>query len=510
MNESTTSQLKPADAVMWNIEVDPILRSTVVAVAQLDASPDWDELRARVEDAVRLLPRLRQRIAEPRSPLGLPEWVEDSAFSVDYHVRRVRAPAPGTMREVLDLAAPIAMDAFDAERPLWELVLVEGLDGGGAALVQKFHHSIMDGEGAIAFERKLLDQPDGAPEPGGAPEPETSVPAPRPGTEDEAAPTVSDALGEVLREARERGRWVVEAAVTIPVAVTRSAVSGVSDPVGTIRGGVRLVESLAKGVAPVPESESTLLRGRSLDRRFETIDLALEDLRAAGHACGGTVNDAFLAAVVGGLMKYHERLEAPVDLLHLTMPVSLRHHAVARGEGGDADGERAAGDTGDPDGDAGGQLEGNKFAPVRFPVPATITDPAERIRTLGELTQRWQREPFLEHTDLMATALARLPAPVAASIFGGMLKHVDAVATNVAGLREGGSLAGATILREYAFAPPTGAGLNVSLVSHLDRACIGVSLDVAAVTDDELFMTVLVEAFDEVIAVGAHHAHRTA
>lgn len=503
MNESTTRPLEPADAVMWNIEVDPILRSTVVAVAELAASPDWDELRARVDRAVALLPRLRQRISS-RPPLGLPAWVEDTTFSVDYHLRRVRVPAPGSMRQVLDLAAPIAMDAFDVERPLWELVLVEGLAGGGAALIQKFHHSIMDGEGAIAFERQLLDGPDGRRR--ATP---TAEPGPEPTPTDDAPPTIADALGEVLREARDRGRSIVRVAVGGPVAVTRSAVSRATDPIGTIRGGVRLVESIAKGLAPVPESASTVLRGRSLDRRLETIDLALEDLRAAGHARGGTVNDAFLAAVVGGLMKYHERLGAPVDLLHVTMPVSLRHHADASGDDG-ADGARAAGSAGDPQTHTATAVEGNKFAPVRFPVPATIADPGDRISELGTLTRSWQHEPFLQHTDLLAAALARLPAPVAANVFGGMLKHVDAVATNVAGLREGGSLAGAAILREYAFAPPVGAGLNVALVSHLDRACVGVTLDTAAVTDDELFMAALVEAFDEVIAVGAHHAHRTA
>ena len=495
MNESATSPLAPADAVMWNIEVDPILRSTVVAVAFLATSPDWDELRSRVTDAVALLPRLRQRVSSSSSPLGLPRWVQDADFSVDYHLRRVRAPEPRTMRAVLDLAAPIAMDAFDIERPLWELVLVEGLEGGEAALIQKFHHSIMDGEGAIAFERQLLD---GADRDG----PRIAAPVSRapaePPAGDDIPPTLIDALSEVLREGRDRGQSVLGAVVAVPVAVTRATVSTVSDPLGALRQGSRLVGSIAKGIAPVPESASTLLRGRSLDRRFETIDLALEDLRAAGHACGGTVNDAFLAAVVGGLMKYHDRQGAPVDELRLTMPVSLRHHAPPDGA-----------PHGEPDG-APDKAEGNKFAPVRFAVPATILDPAERITQLGALTRRWQHEPFLQHTDLLATALARLPAPVAANVFGGMLKHVDAVATNVAGLREGGSLAGARIQREYAFAPPTGAGLNVSLVSHLDRACIGVTLDAAAVTDDELFMAGLVEAFDEVIAVAGHHAERTA
>ncbi len=455
--------MKATDAVMWNIEVDPILRSTVTAVAVLDQCPDWGEVRRRLGDAIALVPRLTQRVENPRLPFDVPRWVDDPQFDLDYHLRRIRVPEPATMRTVLDLAGPITMEAFDPARPLWEFTLVEGLEGGGAALIQKFHHSIMDGEGAIALERELLDGPADA---GG-----------RRSTGRGPAPSAAVAQ-------RDDGLGLVGRALALPRAVASSAWDGLSDPLGTVRDGRRLIESIGKGLAPVPESTSSLLRARSLSRRLDTIDLLLADLRAAGHACDGTVNDAFLAAVVGGLSRYHERHGVQVDELHLTMPVSVRR---------DSD-----------------DIAGNRFAPVRFSVPTDIVDPAERIVRLGELARRWQHEPFLQHTDAMATVLARLPAQVTANLFGAMLKHIDAVATNVPGLSAGGSLAGARIVREYAFAPPSGAALNIALLSHADRACIGIVLDTAAVPDEACFMESLVAGFDEVIAVADHHARRTA
>ena len=467
--------MRPSDEVMWNIEVDPILRSTVTAVALLDAPPDWDELSERVLDAVDLLPRLRQRVVEPRTLLGSPSWVTERDLDLAHHLRRVGLPRPATLREVLDLAGQLAMEPFDVSLPLWQITLVEGLADGSAALIQKFHHAIMDGEGAIALERLLLD---GGDEDGRRAEARRRRAAPVEGPEP-SSPTIGGALLEVGRA----GWDAFDHAAQVPGTIARLALGGVRHPVRTFDDGWRLAGSIGRAVAPVPESSSPLLQGRGLTRRFDTIDVLLEDLRAAGHAAGGTVNDAFLAAVVGGLTRYHLAHGVTVPELHLTMPVSVR----------------AASD----------DLEGNRFAPVRFSVPTDIGDPAERITHLSELALGWKHEPFLQHTDAIATVLARLPKPVTASLFGGMLKHVDAVATNVTGLTEPAHLAGARIVRAYAFAPPTGAALNISLLSHLDRACIGVVLDTTAVPDDACLLDSLVGGFDEVISIADHHARRT-
>ena len=122
--------------------------------------------------------------------------------------------------------------------------------------------------------------------------------------------------------------------------------------------------------------------------------------------------------------------------------------------------------------------------------------------SLGELAREWRSEPALPLSDAIAGVLGRLPVAASTSIFGAMLKGIDFVATNVPGLRAPAYLAGAEVLREYAFAPPSGAAFSVALLSHGDQCCIGINADVAAVPDPELLTACLREGFEEVVAVG--------
>jgi len=468
-NDRFPPHMDPADAVMWDIEKDPVLRSTITAVAILDRSPDWDRLRTRLERASRMIPRLRQRVVVPALRVGPPRWVVDPHFELDYHLRRVRTPGDGSLADVLSVAEPIAMDAFDRARPLWQFTLVEGLEDGQAALIQKLHHSLTDGVGGIELALLLLDDERHVAEPDmpEAPEAESGSPL----------AAASRAAADGMREAAGR-------ALGVPGSLLRGSVSLVADPIGTAIRANDLSRSVAKILAPIPESASPIMRERSLGRRFHALDVSLADLKAAGHLAGGKVNDAFLAAVVGGLARYHDRHDAHVSELRLTMPISLRTE--------------------------GDHLGGNRFAPARFAVPADVADPVERMRRLGEIATAWCDEPGLAHTDTLAAALDRLPVSVTTSIFGSMLKHVDAVVTNVPGVADTVYLAGAEVLRQYAFAPPTGAAVNVALVSHRGRACIGVVVDTAAVSDDEGLVADLAAAFDEVLGVVDHHAVQSA
>jgi diacylglycerol O-acyltransferase len=103
------------------------------------------------------MPSLRQRVVE--SPFGLtaPRWSYDPHVDLDWHIRRVTAPVPRTREAVLALARRSAMDAFDRDRPLWELTLVDGIEDGEAALIVKFHHSLSDGVGGMRMLAIISD-----------------------------------------------------------------------------------------------------------------------------------------------------------------------------------------------------------------------------------------------------------------------------------------------------------------------------------------------------------------
>jgi len=454
---------------MWSIEQDPCLRTTIVAVSLLDRSPDWDRLRARMTEACISVPRLRQRVVETPLRFGPPRWQTDDGFDLGFHLRRVVVPWPCDVRALLDLTAPIAMGAFDKDRPLWEFTLVEGLDGGHAAFVQKVHHSFTDGVGAVALARLLLDtERDPAPHRHRAHHAGTGAD----GHTDDHRTGLESIIDSITADLRRTAGLSLRGARALPGMATRA----ITDPVGALTSAVRDVRSIGKLVAPVTRPLSPAMVERGLSRRLDCFDIPTDALRAAGHVADGSLNDAFLASVAGGMRRYHDAVGAPTASLRVTMPINLRR----------------------PDDPAGS----NRFTPARFQLPIDSPDPVERMRRLGELARGWRSEPALPLSDAIAGVLGRLPVAASTSIFGSMLKGIDFVATNVPGLRAPAYLAGAEVTREYAFAPPSGAAFSVALLSHGDQCCLGINADLAAVPDPELLTSCLREGFEEVVAVG--------
>jgi diacylglycerol O-acyltransferase / wax synthase len=96
--------LTDADAIVWIVERDPALRSTIIALAVLDRVPDFSALRERVERATRLVPKLRQTVQATTPDGGSPVWVTQPDLDLDRHLRRIACPAPGTRAEMLKLA----------------------------------------------------------------------------------------------------------------------------------------------------------------------------------------------------------------------------------------------------------------------------------------------------------------------------------------------------------------------------------------------------------------------
>ena len=132
-----------AEGLMWRLEADPMFASSFVTVTLLDQPADMARLRRRMSRAVVLVPRLRQRVLD--RPLGLaPVWVDVAEVDIDHHVRSITLPAPGTIRQLLDMATELLVQPFDRERPLWEFLAVDGLGDGQGAFIQKMHHTISD------------------------------------------------------------------------------------------------------------------------------------------------------------------------------------------------------------------------------------------------------------------------------------------------------------------------------------------------------------------------------
>src|ERR1022692_4608543 len=107
--------------------------------------PDFSDFLEQIRNRLHLVPRYRQKLANPPLETGRPLWVDDPNFNLEYHVRNTALPSPGTEQQLFQLAARIASQQLDRSRPLWENWLVEGLDGRRFALIMKTHHSLVDG-----------------------------------------------------------------------------------------------------------------------------------------------------------------------------------------------------------------------------------------------------------------------------------------------------------------------------------------------------------------------------
>ena len=171
-------ELSPLDYLLHRGEAHPATRSAFLDLEILDRPADWGRLREAMDRASRVVIRMRQKVVVPPVPTTPPRWVVDPDFDLDYHLRRVALPAPGTLRQLLDLAEVTLQSPLDTSRALWEAVYVEGLagneQGNRAALLIKLSHAITDGLGALALFEQIYDT-----EREPAPRPMPPVPVPR-------------------------------------------------------------------------------------------------------------------------------------------------------------------------------------------------------------------------------------------------------------------------------------------------------------------------------------------
>ncbi|CAB4936325.1 unannotated protein [freshwater metagenome] len=447
------SDFNAMEAVMWRAEADPTLSSTLMAVEELDRAPDWNRFVAAHEWGSRMVTRFRQRVDESRLSLGYPTWVTDDGFDIRHHVFRTSMDG-ASWQDVLDRAAALAQIPFDRNRSPWEVTLITDLQGGRAAYVLKLHHSTLDGAAGMQLIGRMHSPQR---------EPTTDKPQPLP-------PTVARA--GALASAVRRDVGILRRNVLRLPGMGRKALR----PDRTVVDGARYLSSLRRVLGPVAAAPSPLLAIRDGRWRFVAVDVPTDALRGAAKAVGASMNDAYLAAVLGAFQRYHEAAGVPLETLALAMPVSLRRPD-------------------DPEG-------GNRFAGARLAGPLTIDDPAERMRAIGAAVRAVRDEVALDAIDAVAPVLARLPAPVLARMVSQVTSGSDVQASNVPGIRHDVFIAGAKVLRFYGFGPLPGCAAMLVLVSHGATCCVTVNHDAAAITEPDTFRRCLAEAFDEVLALG--------
>lgn len=414
------------------------------------------ELAGRIESRLPRLRRYAQRAVPVPLGLGHPSWEDDPGFDVRNHLFRWALPAPGGPAELHEAAATLLTRRLDRTRPLWEMHLFEGLDGGGSALLQLVHHCMIDGVAGAQLLEVLLDaSPRGDELPALLPEPR-----PLPGP----ARRVGSAVGDSIRHQLARAGGLV-AAVARPAAAREN--------VRRLRDAAWSAVQLATADVPVLPWNARL----GWRRRLAFARLPLAGVSRIRAARGGTVNDVVLCILAGGLHRYLRARGHPTRGLEAValVPVSLR-----RPEERDGLGNRISG----------------------MLVPLAIDPPREvaRLAATRAITDRLKSAAAWAGLDALLGVLDDVPAPLLAGLgrgFGvGRLANV--VATNVPGPRETRWLRGHRVEALYPIVPIVdGIGLGLAVFSYDGWLQVGLNADAGLVPDLEKLEQGILEAFAE-------------
>jgi WS/DGAT/MGAT family acyltransferase len=431
-----------------------VLRSGSLRTAE--GGVDIERIRRYVASRLARIPRYRQRLAYV--PLERhPVWVDDDHFQIEFHVRHTALPQPGDRAQLKRLSGRILSQRLDRNRPLWELWVVEGLEGGDRfAIVQKAHHAMIDGISGVDLMAVLLR--------GEASDAFEEGPAwtPRP------APSGSELVGAELR------RRATDAAQLL--ARGPEAVRAPLRFLGALRESAQAVaETLSAGFRSA--SNTPLNQPLGMHRSFDWLDTKLADVKRVKDRLGGTVNDVVLATVAGALRHFLALRRVDVDRLHIraNVPVSVR-----------SDGER-------------GRL-GNRIALWMTDLPVAEPDPLQRLARVRETTARLKRSKQALGAEVLAavsdwTSSSILSLAVRGSALG---RPYNLVVTNVPGPQLPLFLLGAELEACYPVVNLLpNQGLGVALFSYAGSLFWGFTADPAVVPDLPSFPGLVQAAFSE-------------
>jgi diacylglycerol O-acyltransferase len=450
----------PVDLLLLKQESDPRRRTTMTVALRLRAAPAWDDLLARSEIATRLAPQLTQRLVSPLPGVGPPEWAHDASFDLNNHVDRITCAGIGEHHRLLETIEAMARRPLPPDRALWRATLAEDPESGAACLILRISHVLVDGLAAVQLLSCLVD--------------------------------VDPYSGPTALAARTGGRRLTSLGLTmerllmLPLQNQRLALrntlgllrvggSTIGDPRGRSTRAMNYTKSLARVLTQGGTAGSPALRERSADRHYLSVEVGVRELRQAARSAGGTLHDGYLAALLGGIRRYHEAHGLDVAELPMAIPVSTR----SRHRGSE-------------------KVAGNRFAPVRFAAPVGLSSPAERIRSVSQTVSDARAEPALDAMTSLAPALAQFPT-VAAALAGRAQDRLDIQASYVPGPPVKVFLGGERVEQIIAFGPLPGPAIMAVLLTYADRATVGFTLDAASVPDVDVFEQCMQAGFDEVL-----------
>ena len=430
------------------------------AVAIVDGDLDPAAYGRSIAAKLERLPRFLQKVVPAPFNLGHPTWEHDSRFDLGKHVFTREVAKPGGRAELFAAAAEVFTGMLDRSKPLWELYVLRGLEGGRSALVSKVHHAMVDGVGANELVTTLFDL--------------APTPAPAAGSGESAAINATKALPP-LDALWASTSATVDAWSRASLALLEAGRTFTTEQAQvTLQALNETVPDLALPLRRLPWN-----RAGSRRRKLVGTEFSFAEARAIRSALGGTVNDVVLAALGGGAARYcrHHGVAVEGRSMRVMVPVNVRSAADS-------------------------SALGNLVSLLPVNVPLDIDDPARRLRAIHGTTRILKAARVAEGLHQMATLWGSVPAPIQAA-FGAMGALVPApvfnmVCTNVPGPQ----------IRLFALEHPVIAyypsvpvgyqmGLGCAIYSYDQRLFIGLTADLAACPDVELMLQSVEEALYE-------------
>ncbi|KMO84190.1 wax ester/triacylglycerol synthase family O-acyltransferase [Mycolicibacterium chubuense] len=385
-------------------------------------------------ERIQALPELRAKLGDNQLNLDHPVWVPDKSFDLDRHLNRIGVPSPGGRKELAEVCGHIASVPLDRSKPLWEMWVIEGIDGaalddgGPLALMIKVHHAAVDGVSAANLLETLCDL-----------EPDAPPPAPVEGPDD--APPWAIAADGLVRF------------VTRPWQLTRVVPETAAMVAKTVNRAVTGTAMAAPFAAPRTRFNDELTSERSI----ALVQLDLADVKKVKNACGVKVNDVVMALCAGALRGYlSDRDELPAKPLIAVVPASVHGESTRPGR--------------------------NQLSGMFSNLHTDVADALERLHAIAKSNTRAK-----EHSgSLGPTLLIDLAQLLSRGMYGwllGVMSHTpltrtaihNVVISNVAGPPTTLYSCGAEVTALYPLGPIFhGSGLNITVMSVADRLNVGI------------------------------------
>ncbi len=420
----------------------------------------FEDFIAHVSSKMPLLPRYRQKVIPVPYNAGHPTWEFDPDFDIRRHILPVQLKAPGTFDQLRELAEQIESGMLDRNKPLWELHLVQGLEGKRTVLISKVHHAMVDGVSGVDLMRIIMDI---SPNPAPTVIPAIEPPPPPPDNTRRLIDGLLDSMQEGMRSLIDFQSNMLNLAQAWAK----------EPPQALISPNNNLLTNLAAPISPMPFN-----RALSGQIKLGWTEISFAEARAVRAALGGTVNDVVLTALSGAFIRYlnwHNQKTAG-RTLRIMVPVSMRKE------------------------DQRGAL-GNLVSVLPVEVPLDMPNPLERYDYLNKKTGSLKGARVAEGINLFSALMGTVPASIQAvmgSLATTSVPVFNTVSTNVPGPQIPLYVLGRRMTMSYPYVPVGFAvGVSCAILSYDQKLYFGITSDGQAMPDVDKLKQFLDESFAE-------------